>query len=242
MSTYGSLFSGAGVWDHGLESELPGLRCSFQVERNPDALRILAHHWPGVPRITDIKQARGVDLPRVDGLIGGIPCDGISTARTTGERGIESGNTNLWIEADRLVGELSPAWCMWESSAKDRAWSRWVPVVRRDLWTRRYASVSFRVRAHEHGAAHGRDRAFVVGWKLPSDPDRQGEPPRAVHATLARLRATPVDLWDGRVPTRAHGRLAHGLDQRLATRIGFGVDRRAARVTARVIEALIGYL
>ena len=114
MTRYGSLFSGAGLWDLALERAIPSLRCEFQVEVNADARLILADHWPDVARFDDIRSTG--ELPGVDGLIGGIPCDGISTARTTGERSIESGDTNLWREADRIVGDISPAWCMWERS------------------------------------------------------------------------------------------------------------------------------
>lgn len=48
----GSLFSGGGGMDLGFERS--GMRCVWQVENNPFALKVLTRHWPKVPKHTDI--------------------------------------------------------------------------------------------------------------------------------------------------------------------------------------------
>jgi len=61
--TFGSLFSGAGGLDLGLEQA--GMRCTFQVENDKHCLTILNGHWPDVPK-NQIRPCMG--------LVGGDPC------------------------------------------------------------------------------------------------------------------------------------------------------------------------
>jgi len=60
---FGSLFSGVGGLDLGLEQA--GLKCKFQVENDKHCLTILNRHWPDVPK-NEIRPCMG--------LVGGDPC------------------------------------------------------------------------------------------------------------------------------------------------------------------------
>ena len=61
--TFGSLFTGAGGLDLGLERA--GMNCTFQVENNGHCLTLLRRHWPAVPK-NEIRPCLG--------LVGGDPC------------------------------------------------------------------------------------------------------------------------------------------------------------------------
>ena len=61
--TFGSLFSGAGGMDLGLE--LAGMKCTFQVEYDRHCLTTLTKHWPNVTK-NEIRPCVG--------LVGGDPC------------------------------------------------------------------------------------------------------------------------------------------------------------------------
>jgi len=61
--SFGSLFSGAGGLDLGLERA--GMKCVFQVENDRHCLTILDRHWPDVPK-NEIRPCLG--------LVGGDPC------------------------------------------------------------------------------------------------------------------------------------------------------------------------
>ena len=67
--TFGSLFAGIGGFDLGFERA--GLKCLWQVEKDPYCLKVLKKHWPNVKRYEDIKECKG--LAAVDVICGGFP-------------------------------------------------------------------------------------------------------------------------------------------------------------------------
>ena len=76
--TVGSLFSGIGGFDLGLERA--GMDIRWQVERDPWCQKILAKHWPDVPRYGDVTTLTGDELEPVDLICGGFPCQPVSLA------------------------------------------------------------------------------------------------------------------------------------------------------------------
>ncbi len=74
--TFGSLFSGFGGLDLGLERA--GLQCAWQVEINAYARQVLKKQWSHVTRFQDIRSCGAWNLYPVDVLAGGFPCQDIS--------------------------------------------------------------------------------------------------------------------------------------------------------------------
>ena len=181
--TIGSAFAGIGGLELGLELAL-GARTVWQVEQDPYARSVLARHWPDAGRsVTDIREAGSATLPRVDIICGGFPCQDISPANVRSAKGLDGKASGLWRELLRVITELMPAAVLIENNGQ--RWSRWVPIVRRDLWALGYASLPLRVSAADCGLPHVRDRAFVV-----AHPHLQGQPHGTLNAEVARIRAT----------------------------------------------------
>jgi len=87
---FGSLFAGIGGFDLGLERA--GMECAWQVEIDPWARRVLARHWPSVPRYEDVREVGAHNLEPVDVICGGFPCQDISHAgKRAGIEGERSG-------------------------------------------------------------------------------------------------------------------------------------------------------
>ena len=70
--TVGSLFSGIGGLDLGLERA--GMSVVWQSEIDPYACRVLAKHWPEVPNHGNIKEINWETIERPDVICGGYPC------------------------------------------------------------------------------------------------------------------------------------------------------------------------
>jgi len=108
--TVGSLFSGIGGLDLGLERA--GHTVRWQIEADPYCRRVLAQHWPDIPCHHDIKTVTAGDLTPVDLLCGGFPCQPVSHA------GLQKGTTDdrwLWPEFYRLIDVLRPRYVLLEN-------------------------------------------------------------------------------------------------------------------------------
>ena len=103
--TFGSLF--AGVEGFGLGFERAGMKCVWQVERDSSCLSVLERHWPGMKRVTDVRDVSTDELVRPDWICGGFPCQDLSVAgRRAGLAGERSG---LFFEFVRILREFAPS-------------------------------------------------------------------------------------------------------------------------------------
>lgn len=112
MPTYGSLFSGVGGFDMGFDRA--GFQCAFQCEIDKQARSVLARHWPNVTQHEDVRQIGKHNLPPIDVLIGGFPCQDLSVA---GQRkGLQGGTrSGLFYELARIAVELRPRFVVFEN-------------------------------------------------------------------------------------------------------------------------------
>lgn len=106
----GSLFSGIGGFDLGLERA--GCEISWQIENNDYCRKILKKHWPKVPCHYDIKSIDWRDIPAVDLVCGGFPCQPFSVA---GKRAGAADDRYLWAEVVRCLDALRPTWFLGEN-------------------------------------------------------------------------------------------------------------------------------
>jgi DNA (cytosine-5)-methyltransferase 1 len=104
--TYGSLFSGIGGLDLGLDRA--GFQCRWQCEIDYYGPRILAEHWPNTRRWDDVRTfpPDPADDWRVDLVAGGFPCQDISSSGL--KRGLDGDKSGLWFEMARIVRVLRP--------------------------------------------------------------------------------------------------------------------------------------
>lgn len=106
----GSLFSGVGGFDLGLERA--GFTIEWQVENNEYCRRVLQKHWPKVPCHYDIKTIDWRFIQPVDVLCGGPPCQPFSLI---GQRRGANDSRNLWPTTLVAVTTLRPRWVFFEN-------------------------------------------------------------------------------------------------------------------------------
>ena len=100
----GSLFSGIGGLELGLERSIPNLHTVWQVEQNAYCQKVLRKHW-SVPIYDDVRTVGAHNLEPVDILCAGFPCQSISIAGKM--KGLEDEEkSGLWWNVHRLVSEF----------------------------------------------------------------------------------------------------------------------------------------
>ena len=108
--TVGSLFSGIGGLDLGLERA--GMKVIWQSEIDPYCNKVLRKHWPEVTNHGNIKDINWGDLERPDVICGGYPCQPFSTA---GKRKGTNDERYLWGEMLRAIQEIKPQFVVAEN-------------------------------------------------------------------------------------------------------------------------------
>lgn len=155
----GSLFSGGGLCDLGLQ--MAGFTHAWFCEIDPFCQTILTRRWPGKPIYENIKNLKGTDLPKVDVLAGGFPCQDISIG---GKRaGIKTDTrSGLWLEYARLISEICPRYVLIENVRG--LLSCGFEVVLRSLADIGYDAEWVMLSASDLGAPHRRERIFIVAY------------------------------------------------------------------------------
>lgn len=208
--TFGSLFAGIGGMDLGLERA--GMTCRWQVEINLFCQRVLAKHWPTVPKYGDITKLDGSEIERVDLIAGGFPCQDISNAG--GHIGIDGERSGLWREYARLIGVLRPRFVIVENVSA--LLNRGMGVVLGDLASRGYDAEWSVVRSCELQAPHMRARLFIVAY---TQEERRGRR-RLIWTPEASLEISGCDSESMR-PWSVEPRIS---------RVAYGVPHRVDRV------------
>jgi DNA (cytosine-5)-methyltransferase 1 len=103
MMRVGDCFSGIGGFS--LAAEWMGWSTAWFSEIDPFASRVLAHHWPDVRNLGDIRAIDWSAVERVDVLTAGFPCQPHSLA---GKRLASLDERDLFDEIIRCAGVLRP--------------------------------------------------------------------------------------------------------------------------------------
>ncbi len=153
----GSLCTGYGGLDLAVELVLGG-RLTWYAEVDQHARTVLEHRWPDVPNLGDIRAVDWTHVEPVDVLTAGFPCQDISNAGT--RAGITGVHSSLWTSVADAVRVLRPRLVFVENVAA--LLRRGFDVVHRDLAALGYDTRWVCLRASDIGAAHRRDRLFLL--------------------------------------------------------------------------------
>ncbi|MEM7227288.1 MAG: DNA cytosine methyltransferase [Planctomycetota bacterium] len=108
---FGSICSGieaASVAWHPL-----GWQCQFVSEIEAFPCAVLNHHYPDVPNVGDMTKVAADDLPAIDVLVGGTPCQSFSVAGKRG--GLDDARGSLAFRFLEIAAAAQARWFVWEN-------------------------------------------------------------------------------------------------------------------------------
>lgn len=85
----------------------------FASEIDKNAIKVTSANYPGTIHLGDVTRVRGDQLPRIDLLIGGSPCQGFSIAGK--QLNFDDPRSRLFFEFVRILKETSPRYFLLEN-------------------------------------------------------------------------------------------------------------------------------
>jgi DNA (cytosine-5)-methyltransferase 1 len=202
----GSLFSGIGGFELGLE-RTGGFKTVWQCEKDEFCLKVLAKHWPDVKRFTDIKEMKE-DIPYVDVICGGFPCQDISCAGKGA--GIHAERSGLWWEMHRIISMVRPKFILLENVAA--LVFRGLDEVLGSLAEIGYDAEWEIVQASYFGAPHRRERIFIIAY---TNSERREITQKRYSEIRLFKRISPQNPWISELPKSAICREDDGVPSRV---------------------------
>jgi len=156
--TVGSLFSGIGGIDLGLERA--GMEVKWQSEIDAYCSKVLAKKWPEVTNYGDITQIDWSEVENVDVICGGFPCQPFSVA---GKKLGTADKRWLWPEFHNAICELRPRFVLVEN-VPGLLMGGGINTVLGDLAEVGYDAEWETIPAAAFGAPHLRYRIFLLAY------------------------------------------------------------------------------
>jgi DNA (cytosine-5)-methyltransferase 1 len=218
--TVGSLFSGIGGLDLGLERA--GMKVIWQSEIDPYACKVLKKHWPEVPNHGDIKQIDWRAVEPVDVICGGYPCQPFSTA---GKRKGTDDPRHLWPWVRKAISELQPRYAVLEN-VRGHLSLGGLQVIG-ELAEIGYDAEWRVVSAAGVGAPHRRDRIIIVAY--PNSTSRQQQLKRQIQeSNIGRCSSDVADSCEQQFNGRGHQHSSGTVEERQT--IQEPIDRSSSNV------------
>ena len=88
----------------------------YASELDKYAIQVTQHNYPNTIQIGDVTKVQAKDLPQIDLLVGGSPCQDLSSSNVwTEKRGLEGSKSGLFWEYVRLLKETKPKYFLLEN-------------------------------------------------------------------------------------------------------------------------------
>jgi DNA (cytosine-5)-methyltransferase 3A len=92
-----------------------GIECNYYAsEVDKYAIKVAQANYPDTIQLGDVTKVHAEDLPPIDLLIGGSPCQDLSVAKVN-RKGLEGSRSGLFWEYIRLLRELKPRYFVLEN-------------------------------------------------------------------------------------------------------------------------------
>lgn len=116
-----SLFDGMSCGQLALQKVGINVTNYFASEIKPHAMAITQQNFPNTKQLGDVTKIKASDLPQIDLLIGGSPCQDFSRANRV-QKGADGEKSGLFWEYVRLLKELKPKYFLLENVRMKKEW------------------------------------------------------------------------------------------------------------------------
>jgi DNA-cytosine methyltransferase len=256
----GSLFSGIGGLEYGLERSGLATSSEWMIEMDDFCCSILEKNFPNALVINDkVENINPSDLPKIDILTAGFPCQPVSTA---GSRKGVMDERWLWDEVWRFIDVLRPQYFILENvpglftANKGKAFER---VIKDIAQSRSYRFEWQIISARSVGAAHLRKRFFGVGILADTEHNgsstsenrqsirertvswRQGEEIKEENVRKSKGESKDLEYTSSKSDTKTNKQLRSISERReKELNIGDGVRREESRDDRKEAELWMG--
>lgn len=114
-----SLFDGMSCGQVALQKSGVKVNKYFASEIKPHAIKVTQHNYPDTIQLGSVIDVKASDLPKIDLLIGGSPCQDFSCANSQ-KLGLQGEKSGLFYEYLRLLKECQPKYFLLENVAMDK--------------------------------------------------------------------------------------------------------------------------
>ena len=98
----------------------------FASEIDKYAIQVTQKNYPNTKQLGSVTEVKGINLPKIDLLIGGSPCQSFSIA---GLRNGFDGKSGLFWEYARLLKEIKPTYFLLENVVMKKEWENIITEV-----------------------------------------------------------------------------------------------------------------
>ena len=109
-----SLFDGMSCGQIALDKLGIKVNKYFASEIKKSAIEVTQHNYPNTIQLGDVTKIKAKDLPKIDLLIGGSPCQDFSRANKE-RKGVDGEKSSLFFEYIRLLKESKPKYFLLEN-------------------------------------------------------------------------------------------------------------------------------
>ena len=116
-----SLFDGMSCGQLALSKNGIHIENYYASEIKSHAIEITQNNFPNTIQLGDVTKIKGEDLPQIDLLIGGSPCQDFSRANKV-QKGVDGEKSGLFWEYVRLLKEIKPKYFLLENVRMKKEW------------------------------------------------------------------------------------------------------------------------
>lgn len=121
-----SCFDGISVGQLALNRANIKFKNYFASEIHKDSIKVTQHHYPNTIQLGDVRNIKAIDLPKIDLLIGGSPCQSFSFS---GKMEGFDGKSGLFYEFARILEETSPKYFFLENVVMKKVWEEHISKI-----------------------------------------------------------------------------------------------------------------